>query len=117
MDSAITSEFLKRLDALAAKLGTTGEHLWGVLLRQARIEAWSDLMLFVFALIVGCLSCFVFLKISERDDSNDFVPLAAICILLAIGALAFVVELPGAILTEFLNPEYWALKHILAGVK
>jgi predicted membrane channel-forming protein YqfA (hemolysin III family) len=117
MDSAITSELLKRLDALAAKLGTTGEHLWGVLLRQARIEAWSNLMLFVFALIVGCLSCFVISKVSKRDDSDDFIPVSLICILLAIGALAFVVELPGEILTKFLNPEYWALKQIVSGAK
>jgi hypothetical protein len=40
MDSSITSELIKRLDALAAKLGRTGEPL-GRTSQQARIEAWQ----------------------------------------------------------------------------
>ena len=31
MVKEVTEELLKRIDALAEKLGTTGEYLWGVL--------------------------------------------------------------------------------------
>lgn len=31
----------KLLREIAAKIGTTGEHLWGVLIQQAYIRAWE----------------------------------------------------------------------------
>ena len=34
----IDSEVLKRIDALAAKLGVAADHVWAVLVRQAQVE-------------------------------------------------------------------------------
>ena len=42
-------KFQKLIEALAAKLGTTAEHLWGVLVRQAPISGAVDLVLCVMS--------------------------------------------------------------------
>ena len=50
----MNDEVLARIDALAAKLGVVGEHLWGVLVRQAYIEGAGALFgAVVFALVAG----------------------------------------------------------------
>lgn len=49
----MTDEVLKRIDALAAKLGVTADHIWSVLMRQARIEGIEWVLWGTLWLIVG----------------------------------------------------------------
>jgi hypothetical protein len=36
---------LQRIDALAAKIGTTAQHIWDVYVAQAKVEGVRDLMI------------------------------------------------------------------------
>jgi hypothetical protein len=112
------------LQSLAAKLGTTIEHLWGVLIRQAYISAVLDLIQYA---IIG----YVFYRLVKftrwylRDDiaqdmgydlHEDLGPLL-VGAWVIVGSLAIVAffSLPGTI-TALLNPEYWALQKVLSSV-
>ena len=111
-------EILKRLDALADKLGTTAAYLWAVLIRQAKIEAITDILWIV--LVIGIVYGVVRWTINyytRHDELMDGEPKEGIPLVVAwiIGAIcigfgiACLFELP----TLILNPEYWALQQIL----
>ncbi len=110
----MTDEILKRIDALAAKLGVTVNHLWAVLVKEARIEALESigwgLMWFTFSLYLT-----LFCKAAwKRDDRNLDVPIAVGAIAL-VCFLAACYEVSGTV-GMILNPEYWALKEVMKAV-
>ena len=105
-------EILKRLDALAQKLGTTAEHLWAVLIRQSYIEGVEDV-----AVGVGCVFAFLFCLrqyLNPREGSDEDVTLCIriVCILamvaLGIAGMSCLYGAPG----ELGNPEYRALQEV-----
>ncbi len=111
----VDPEILKRLDALATKLGVTADHLWGVLVRQARVEFIVDAGLCLLWITVCFLTGWGLVKLyRSEDDDKDFL-VAAVWLLggfFLIGGLAslyYASELPGLIM----NPEFWALKQVL----
>ena len=63
---------LQALNALANKLGTTAEYLWGVLLRQAPLTGVIDLML-TMAWVIGAVLwwCFVARKTTRPKRTDD----------------------------------------------
>jgi hypothetical protein len=109
----------KLLRELAEKLGTTAEHLWSVLIREAGIEAVTGIVL----LIGTALSLVVFLWLTRlawikaSDSSEDVWIFPAI--VLSTGSLIFAIALAvqvsevGLIVSGFCNPEYWAFKQII----
>ena len=102
------------VDKLADKLGTTAEHLWGVLVTHAPISATVDLILCA-ALITGAAMLFTLVKRKSRDEPNDdYVPAwIGVAAVFGIVALLVISSMHG-IVAGFLNPEYWALKQLLA---
>lgn len=110
----------KLIEQLAAKLGTTAEHLWGVLVRQAPISAITDIltsMLIVF-LIWKSLG-FVQRKTRDTNDApadwdeeGAFAAWVIWGIAALIGTLCVLCDI-NYIVAGFANPEYWALKQIL----
>lgn len=106
----MTDEILKRLDALAAKLGTTAQHLWAVLVREARIEAYEYVAWATLWLVLGAVAAYRFRCCFKSDDLGGPAIFCAIVatlfFLIACGCLA---GLPGMLL----NPEYWALQQVL----
>lgn len=109
----------KLIRDLAAKLGTTAEHLWGVLIRQAPITAITDL-LEVLILAAVCVYGGRRLmrwhkKLQESGDADHpgFVLLyVGFVVLLCITIICALCSVSG-IVTAFTNPEYWALKQIV----
>jgi tellurite resistance protein TehA-like permease len=110
----------KLIEELANKLGTTAEHLWGVLIRQAPITATTDLLLLVAACIGLIIIARVLPKVVRKFEEGDegigdlFIIIASIifgilCLIILVLSLC---EL-GTTLSGFFNPEYWALKQIL----
>ena len=117
---------LQALTTLAAKLGTTAEYLWGVLLRQAPITGAINL-----ALMAAWVATAVFLirlvrrktttpaKTDEdrypsaewSGEGADFAWAGAVGFAL-LTALIVGCALSGVV-GALLNPEYWALKQIL----
>jgi hypothetical protein len=118
---------LQALTALAAKLGTTADYLWGVLLRQAPITGVVDLLVCA-GWIAGVVAWAKFVKRKTakpaRTDDDRFacadwsdeagVGLAWASVFVAAGitALAVSSEL-STIVAALANPEYWALRQIL----
>ena len=131
----MNEEVLKRLDALASKLNTTGAHLWEVLVKQARIEAieWVCWALFWFALTYLSYKggMYVYKRCEEpsiavkadkvfdlpewrgRGSVEIFVGLFIVALVALVFGVACLSGLPGM----FLNPEYWALKKVMESLK
>lgn len=112
------------LGKLAAKLGTTSEYLWGVLLKQAPIQAWImaaeyALTIIVIAAIWKCRKPIgEWLKNAADGDAEPVVVIGGIVFVVVaiIWLIACVFCFPEMV-TGFLNPEYWALKEILSSVR
>jgi len=118
---------LQALTALANKLGTTAEYLWGVLLKQAPITGVVDLLVCA-GWIAGVV---VWAKFVKRKTANhartDYdrypsaewsddvgVCLAWASVVIAAGITALVVGSGlSTIVAALANPEYWALRQIL----
>ena len=118
---------LNALTALATKLGTTTEYLWGVLLKQAPITAAVDLLVMA-AWVAAIFFCFRFVRrktMTPAKTADDKYPSAKwadeISVVFAWGsvilAALFAAIIIGANLSTtisaLVNPEYWALKQIL----
>lgn len=117
----MTPELEKALLTLANKLGVTVEHLWAVMIYQARITAIVDAVIFT-----GCV-LFVVLPgrylwrrwQSEGADADDFI-LVIGSAAYAVGALFAIIMAVSAfseMVTALFNPEYWALSQILSASK
>ncbi len=110
------------LTQLAAKLGTTTEYLWGVLVKQAPIEATVDIIQIICVLIAGWGIYKLHLYFQKRPEDGNMIyyeyenaaptimvivtVLWAIMICLCIGTISEIVA-------GFFNPEYWALQKVL----
>ena len=116
MDEKLQEELLTRLDLLAAKLGVTSEHLWGVLIKQARIEVIESILTLI-VVVMGILVCVYFWrKILQLGGSVGSVLLNAfftsLLLILSIGAVIDIMNIP----TLLFNPEYWALQKVLGAL-
>ena len=109
---------LQALNALANKLGTTAEYLWGVLLRQAPITGALDLAVMA-AWVAACVLLVRFVRRKTRGEDPEwsdemgrvFAWAGAAC---ACALTALIVGLEfGQAVTAIVNPEYWALRQIL----
>ncbi len=108
----MNDEILKRVDALAAKLGVTVDHLWGVLIRQARIDgiewvAWGCFWL-ILATATGAVAKSIYK--GKNDDGDKFLLCCGFALILVVFGLCCLSNTLGL----FLNPEYWALKQVTA---
>lgn len=108
---------LAALTALAQKLGTTAEYLWGVLVMQAPIQASVNLAVQA-AWVVVCLMLVRYVKRktggAKPEWSDEFARIFAwaglsiVCVISAAVILSQIADNVSAIL----NPEYWALRQI-----
>lgn len=117
---------LQALTALANKLGTTAEYLWGVLLRQAPIAGVVDIVLMLAWGAVAVLWLKVVIRktkpqaktyddrypIAEWREESAFFAWASAVLLCVIAALIASCLFKAAA-AAFFNPEYWALKQII----
>src|SRR5579872_5645879 len=111
-------EILKRIDALADKLGIASSELWKVLLQQARVEAYIDIgyVGLGLALIVsGVLLIRRGVKMGEDWEEYPKFSLPGV-LLAAFGIPLFFVYLHST-WTPLFNPSYWALQQILETIK
>lgn len=109
------------IEKLSEKLGTTAEHLWGVLLHQAPISGAVDLAI-IGLIILSAVRLVRFVKGKTTNPDAEFQNNEG-AILAWIGTyiyliiiFALVIGSAQDIVAAFLNPEYWALSHILGKV-
>lgn len=105
---------------LAEKLGTTAEHLWGVLVTQAPITAATDTIGLLVCGVALLLGFFFALRTMRRaNESSSLMGLeGAIITWIVWGFFCFVFLVTffctiGGIVAGFTNPEYVALKELL----
>lgn len=116
----MNKETTELLEKLAEKLGTTAEHLWSVLVKQA---PWSGTFH-----IIGCCVVILFLLKALKKATNykpvaDYQDEEMIFVFKSIGVgILFLITLLAIYnacaefpmnLAGFTNPEFWALKQIL----
>lgn len=105
---------------LAYKLGTTTEHLWGVLVAQARWEFISSTIQYgvILAFLLGFakLARILWLNLNDEDWTGQHVAFAVTTVIVGLAAIGLIVAgfdyLPMYV-ASIANPEYWALKQIL----
>lgn len=106
-------EILQRVDVLAAKLGIAAQFIFSLYVKQAKIEAVQDIMLFIGGLILAYISHRLFIMVNKLDyDGND----GWVFLMFGTGIIAFflIIIPPFYVPTELLNPEYWAFKELLS---
>lgn len=113
----------KLLEQLSAKLGTTSEYLWSVLLKQAPIDATITLVQTIMVIIAG-IAIFKFHVHLSNDDNElshyESEALAGLMFVLAIVWIIFAIACffcMEDIVNGYFNPEYWALNKILSALK
>lgn len=123
----------KILEQLAAKLGTTSEYLWGILLKQAPISATLSMLSFALVLVFGVVLLYAHKKLSKEIVSESggyksyetlygkfeeaavipMVLFAAVWVIVLFNCIFNI----GDIINGYFNPEYWALKEIVHSLK
>lgn len=120
----MSNESNKLIADLANKLGTTTEYLWGVLLRQASIDATVTLIQVIIIALMGFFLYRLHLKFIRPipdDEYNDnlyekydgSIPVALLIAFIWIVFATAAFFSFGNIVYGYFNPEYWALEQIL----
>ena len=111
-------KYAQLIETLATKLGTTAEHLWGVLVRQAPISGATDLVLcIVLAVAARKLIALIKRKTADPESEWRFDPMPAVFFSLVVTVLSgLILATIPYIVSAFANPEYWALKQLLSMV-
>ena len=118
---------MQALMTLAAKLGTTAEYLWGVLLRQAPITgaidlavmaAWVAMAVFLIRLVRRKTTTPAKTKEDQCYRSAEWSGDSVTFAWAGAGAFALLTALIvgselSNVVAALVNPEYWALKQIL----
>jgi hypothetical protein len=106
----MSPEQTQLLEKLALMMGTTVEHLWGVLIRQAPVSS-GIILLWMVSVGIGLIWLW---KITLRQTNDESKVIG--CIILGIISMVFITaygsNMP-LIMAGFFNPEYWALNHFL----
>lgn len=118
---------IELLESLAKTFGTTVEHLWGVLLRQAPISGTVDLLLYSVLVYVAVwlVRKARYLTTVPAVTETDKYPHPVLdsenggcfwAIVIAYIVIVALIVLGGITTTvaAFLNPEYWALMKVLS---
>jgi len=118
MGEKVLHEVLTRLDALAAKLGTTAVALWGVLVAQGRVEGWQYLCWAAFWLIPIAIAIWFFNWVVRHPFKNDDKICGSVFIGLAmLGSIALFFNCLVTGLGFLLNPQYWAWHQLVETLK
>lgn len=110
-------ELEAQLSELATKLGTSAEHLWSVLIRQAYIDGISSLLTLIglLAFGLGAVVLFSYMRKKHAEALAKYVPTGLEYVVLGF-LLAFVLCLAGNqlfwVISDFFNPEFYAWRQL-----
>lgn len=117
-------KYRQLIEDMAAKLGVTSEHLWGVLVKQAPISgAVALVQCIVITAATALFFNLVMRKTKLRSNSRgyqyaewegqDAVTAWISALIVGTVYLIFIFVSSREIAGAFLNPEYWALQQLL----
>ena len=111
----MNEQVMKMIETLAVKLGTTGEHLWTVLVKQAYVNSWICIIGLSIGWIITVILCTITYKNSKKDSNFSDRYSMIILFLTILFSVTIVVttcvSFPD-IITGFVNPEYWAFSKL-----
>lgn len=117
------------INKLAETLGTTTEQMWGVLISQAPISGFTDLV--VCVVLVGLSVALVrFVKKQTKVpeptaenrhprakwDEGESAIMQVVTVIFLFFTIMIVISSIESISSSFFNPEYWALKQVLSAL-
>jgi uncharacterized membrane protein len=120
----MSDDLNKQLAELANKLGVSVEHLWGVLVKQAYIDGFSSLATTLVCVLLCAVSIYAFLyfrrKFRNTPDQEQLQPFRILMEPFGFMIVGIVLFLIGAlacdnfywVISDFLNPEFYALRHL-----
>ncbi len=118
-------ETIKLIETLANKLGTTSQYLWGILVKQAPVDATITLMQIIIVAIAGIALYKTHKRLCQKPKNDNYNDswyeksdgvLPAIMVVLAViwGVLAICCFFAiNDIFNGYFNPEYWALNYLM----
>lgn len=109
-----TKSAVELIEKLAEKLGTTAEHVYSVMVRQATVEGIKYTVIATFFLVVAMLILTTITRILKKDsemlgykfDDFDRCVWTIVGGVLLIFSVGFTGAFAGDAMTAFLNPEY-----------
>ena len=105
------------IEQLAAKLGTTVEYLWQILLKQVQVEIRLAEMGMTISFVLYAIAAVLFIVAFVRRIKDDDYGLAVYWILgvYVVTSIAVTLHILNYIQLVTLknNPEYWALQEVL----
>ena len=109
------------LQPLADKLGTTPQHVLELQIKQAYVDGyisvfWSLVGLFIVVRFYIVMKKIKKEKIEIKEGTEEYYKIGAYGVYLVIGALIFLYNF-STTLKCFINPEYYALQHLIQLVK
>jgi hypothetical protein len=115
---------MTKLEAVASKIGTTAEYMFGVFVTQAKVVVLTHSIVCVIFFLLLASALFMIFKVSKKDywwdSSTDLTFPAGFTIALCVLALfSGIVALAGMsnLITCIWNPEFYALKELFKSIK
>ncbi len=113
----MNEETTKLIQQLAEKFGTTAEHLWNVLVRQAPISAGCDILISIASVLIAYwFFRLIHIKTTDTEEKEAdwkeegaFVAWLLLGLFIVITSICILGSIEGVV-SGFVNPEYWALK-------
>ena len=103
---------------LATRLGTTADHLWSVLIKQAYVSSLTDVIIICVWLVILVVTGGLLYRALREEVDADALIFPIVCWLMFACFTVLVVSFSASnILSGFYNPEYWALQKVLTLLK
>lgn len=116
-------EVTELLRDLAKELGTTVDFMWGILIKQAFVDAIAIMIFTIMVITSGIILYFKHKKFSEPvkenysrntyEDSDFVTPLMTLASAIWLGCFIVNLTLIPDMVNGFFNPGYYALNKIL----
>jgi len=118
MTDEIIKEALKRIDVIAAKMGTTAEYLWPLIVKQEIVDSILTFLGITFATITFIIFSKWLIDSRKNKETHDDPDTKEVILLgfLIFSAIVLIMSLIFFIAEGFdwINPEYWAFKNIIS---
>jgi len=114
----MNKELINLLEGIANKMGSTTEHLWEILVRQAPIECCKYIIqIFLFLGITGLFLWSLYYLLISDEEMEEKAWIGLIFFVLILACLGATTELIYRMITVIKNPEFWALKELLSNIR
>ena len=113
----VYEDIKESIQGLAEALKEPAEHIYGIMIKQQVINAWSGLIFIIVMLILLFLSIQYLGACNDDPDISDLTIPVTLIMITSITTFVVLIITGPDILTGFFNPEYGAMKDIVNFVK